>query len=155
MRTYRCKKQQDTFSHLYLHHHALCNDQCFSDRIFQKHQEWISSGSGSSDPDPYFASGICPDHWQTAEIKRGGKRIHHLFQFRKPGDPTCDSSSWRRMGDLCQCILKRTDDPDVDARAVSDGGESRRQLEKNPLQHQSDRDHPWNCPVFLHRSGFR
>ena len=58
MRTYRCKKQQDTFSHLYLHHHALRNDQCFSDRIFQKHPEWLPSGSGSGHPDPYFSSGI-------------------------------------------------------------------------------------------------
>ena len=27
----RCKKQQNTFCHLYLHHHAMCDDQCFSD----------------------------------------------------------------------------------------------------------------------------
>ena len=67
------QKQQDTFSHLYLHHHALCNDQCFSDRIFQKHPEWLPSGSGSSHPDPYFSSGICTDHRQATEIKCGRK----------------------------------------------------------------------------------
>ncbi len=94
MRTYRCKKQQDTFSHLYLHHHALRNDQCFSDRIFQKHPEWLPSGSGSGHPDPYFSSGICTDHRQATEIKCGRKRIHHLFQFRKSGAPSCNGSPW-------------------------------------------------------------
>ena len=48
----------------------------------------------ASCPDPYFSAGICQDHRQTAEIKRGGKRIHHLFQFRKSGDPTCNRSPW-------------------------------------------------------------
>ena len=62
---------------------------------------------------------------QTAEIKRGGKRIHHLFQFRKPGDPACDRSPWRGMGNLCQRFPECTDDPDVDPRTVTDGGEGR------------------------------
>ena len=42
----------------------------------------------------YFSSGICTDHRQATEIKCGRKRIHHLFQFRKSGDPSCNGSSW-------------------------------------------------------------
>ena len=52
------------------------------------------------------------------------------------------------MGDLRQCVFKRTDDPDVDSWTVSDGVKGRRQLEKNPLQHQSDRHYPGHCSVF-------
>lgn len=52
------------------------------------------------------------------------------------------------MGDLCQCFPECADDPDVDPRTVTDGGEGRHQLEKNPLQHQFDRYYPWNRSVL-------
>ena len=29
--TDRCEKQQDALGHLHLHHHAMRDDQCFSD----------------------------------------------------------------------------------------------------------------------------
>ena len=74
---------------------------------------------------PSVSVTIYTDYRQTAEIKRGGKRIHHLFQFRKPGDPACDRSPWRGMGNLCQRFPECTDDPDVDPRTVTDGGEGR------------------------------
>ena len=52
------------------------------------------------------------------------------------------------MGDLCQCVFKRTDDPDVDSWTVPDGVKGRRQLEKNPLQHQSDCHYSRHCSVL-------
>lgn len=75
-------------------------------------------------PDPYFSSGICTDHRQATEIKCGRKRIHHLFQFRKSGDPSCNGSPWGKMGDLCQCFPECADDPDVDPRTVADGAKA-------------------------------
>ena len=40
-------------------------------------------------------------------------------------NPACDRSPWRGMGNLCQRFPECTDDPDVDPRTVTDGGEGR------------------------------
>ena len=142
------KKQQDTFSHLYLHHHALRNDQCFSDRIFQKHPKWLPSGSGSGHPDPYFLLvfvQIIGKPLKLSVVEKESIIYSNSGNLVIPLVTVVLGEKWVIYASAflsVQMILMWTHGQSLmEAKAGIN-------WKKSPLQHQFDRYYPWNRSVL-------